>query len=194
MAKGWGNLGLDALDESQMANFGYDTLLTRVFDRMEHIGIGKGGKSGKKFVCKPPAMNRVGTKRTSFSNFAEILNDFNRPERHVMQYLLAELGTSGNLDGKKALIIKGKFKPTQMESILRQYIREYIICQTCKSSNTVMEKIERLYFMLCNDCSSRRTVAPLKAGFSAVVGKRKKLKEKAELVATGAGQAVPLKK
>ena len=39
-----------------------------------------------------------------------------------MQFLFAELGTSGSVDGSRRLIIKGRFVQRQIESVLRSYI------------------------------------------------------------------------
>lgn len=180
----WGNM--EQLDETQMANHTYDNLLVRVFDRMEQQGVGKGSKGTKRIVCKPPTMVRIGTKKSGYQNFGQTCRDFNRSTKHVMQYILHETGTSGNLDITEQLIMRGRFKPAHMENILRDYIKEYVQCATCKSANTTLDKIDRLTFMNCMDCSSRRTVASMQAGFQAVVGKRKKLREKQGV---GAGNA-----
>lgn len=180
----WGNM--EQLNEADMAVHSYDDLLTRVFDRMDQLGVGKGSKGSKRIVCKPPTMVRIGTKKSGYQNFGQTCDDLGRTTKHVMQYILHETGTSGNLDITNQLIMRGRFKPAHMENILRDYIKEYIQCVTCKSANTTLDKIDRLTFMNCLDCSSRRTVASMQAGFQAVVGKRKKLREKQGV---GAGNA-----
>ncbi len=43
---------------------------------------------------------------------------------HVQSFLLAELGTEGNLDGSERLILRGKFLPKTIEGLLRKYIGE----------------------------------------------------------------------
>ena len=45
-----------------------------------------------------------------------------RQPEHVMTFLLAEMGTSGSLDGQQRLVIKGRFAPKNFEGILRRYI------------------------------------------------------------------------
>ena len=39
-----------------------------------------------------------------------------------VSFLLAELGTSGNLDGQQRLIVKGRFLPKAFEGVLRRYV------------------------------------------------------------------------
>lgn len=45
-----------------------------------------------------------------------------RQPDHVMTFLLAEMGTSGSLDGQQRLVVKGRFAPKNFEGILRRYI------------------------------------------------------------------------
>ncbi|KAA3472116.1 eukaryotic translation initiation factor 2 subunit beta-like isoform X1 [Gossypium australe] len=95
-----------------------------------------------------------------------------RQPDHVMAFLLAELGTSGSLDGQQRLVVKGRFAPKNFEGILRRYINEYVICLGCKSPDTILSKENRLFFLRCEKCGSGRSVAPIKAGFVARVGRR----------------------
>lgn len=45
---------------------------------------------------------------------------FFRQPKHLLDFLLAELGTSGSVDGNSQLIIKGRFQPKQIENVLRR--------------------------------------------------------------------------
>ena len=67
---------------------------------------------------------REGTKKTVFTNFMELCKAMNRQLEHVQLFLLAELGTSGNLDGQSRLIVKGRFLPKAFEGVLRRYVNE----------------------------------------------------------------------
>ena len=49
-----------------------------------------------------------------------------RQPEHVMTFLLAEMGTSGSLDGQQRLVVKGRFAPKNFEGIVRRYISKYI--------------------------------------------------------------------
>ena len=44
-----------------------------------------------------------------------------------MTFLLAELGTSGSLDGQQRLVVKGRFAPKNFEGILRRYVSKYLL-------------------------------------------------------------------
>lgn len=44
-----------------------------------------------------------------------------------MTFLLAEMGTSGSLDGQQRLVIKGRFAPKNFEGILRRYVSKFLL-------------------------------------------------------------------
>lgn len=59
--------------------------------RAKNPNMVEGGK--RKFVMKPPQVVRVGTKKTSFVNFTDICKILHRQPKHLLAFLLAELGT-----------------------------------------------------------------------------------------------------
>ena len=69
---------------------------------------------------------REGTKKTVFTNYLELCKAMNRPVEHVQLFLMAELGTSGSLDGQQRLICKGRFQPKAFEGVLRRYANECV--------------------------------------------------------------------
>ncbi|KAG2300846.1 hypothetical protein Bca4012_011598 [Brassica carinata] len=150
----------------------YDELLGRVFNILRENNPELAGDR-RRTVMRPPQVLREGTKKTVFVNFMDLCKTMHRQPDHVMNFLLAELGTSGSLDGQQRLVVKGRFAPKNFEGILRRYITEYVICLGCKSPDTILSKENRLFFLRCEKCGSGRSVAQIKAGFVARVGRRK---------------------
>jgi len=159
-------------------DYTYDELLTRVFDIMKEKNPDMVAGEKRRFVMRPPQVVRIGTKKTSFANFTEICKMLHRQPKHLLAFLLAELGTSGSVDGNNQLIIKGRFQQKQIENVLRRYIKEYVTCHTCHSPNTILQKDTRLFFLQCESCGSRCSVASIKSGFQAVTGKRAAIRAK----------------
>lgn len=95
----------------------------------------------------------------------QICKTLHRQPKHLLDFLLAELGTSGSVDGNSQLIIKGRFQQKQIENVLRRYIKEYVTCHTCRSPDTILQKDTRLFFLQCEACGSRCSVASIKSGF-----------------------------
>jgi len=159
-------------------DYTYDELLARVFNIMREKNPEMVAGEKKKFTMRPPQVVRIGTKKTSFANFSEICKTLHRQPKHVLAFLLAELGTSGSVDGNNQLIIKGRFQQKQMENVLRRYVKEYVTCHTCRSPDTILQKDTRLFFLQCETCGSRCSVASIKSGFQAVTGKRAAIRAK----------------
>lgn len=155
----------------------YDLLLSRFFSLLTEKNPDHATGSAKSYKIPPPQCMREGNKKTIFANIPEICKRMKRSQDHVTAFLFAELGTSGSVDGSLRLVIKGRFQAKQLENVLRKYIIEYVSCKTCRSPDTELSKGEnRLSFVTCNSCGSRRSVAPIKTGFSAQIGKRRKMK------------------
>ncbi|MCJ1259272.1 hypothetical protein MMC24_007108 [Lignoscripta atroalba] len=154
---------------------GYPLLLTRFFTLLHNHHPDLLSSGSRSYKIPPPQCLREGNKKTIFANIAEICKRMKRTDDHVTQFLFAELGTNGSVDGSRRLVIKGRFQQKQIENVLRRYIVEYVTCKTCRSPDTELNKGEnRLYFVTCNSCGSRRSVTAIKTGFSAQVGKRKR--------------------
>jgi len=153
-------------------DYSYGELVERIFSMLleNNPELAK----SKRKPMKPPQVFREGTKKTVWANFPEICKLMNRQSEHVLSYALAELGTNGSIDGNSRLVIKGRFQPKQLETVMRHYISEYVSCRTCRSPDTSLKKENRLYFLQCHSCGSTRSVAAVKQGFVAQVGKRKK--------------------
>uniref|UniRef100_A0A915ELQ0 Eukaryotic translation initiation factor 2 subunit 2 n=1 Tax=Ditylenchus dipsaci TaxID=166011 RepID=A0A915ELQ0_9BILA len=95
---------------SDWPDYSYDELLDMVYDIMREKNPDLAAGKKKTFLMKPPQVARAGSKKTGFSNFAEICRLMKRQPKHVLQFLLAELGTTGSIDGNQCLIVKGRFQ------------------------------------------------------------------------------------
>jgi len=171
MDKGTGIWG-----HNETKTINYTPLLSRFFALLAQKNPDHASTGTRSYKIPPPQCLREGNKKTIFANLPEICKRMKRTDEHVTAYLFAELGTSGSTDGSRRLVIKGRFQQKQIENVLRTYIIEYVTCKTCRSPNTDLSKGEnRLYFITCNSCGSRRSVQAIKTGFSAQVGKRRKM-------------------
>ncbi|XP_074267617.1 eukaryotic translation initiation factor 2 subunit beta-like [Silene latifolia] len=140
----------------------YGELLERIFGV---ISI----KSKMAMRLPVPEVLRQGTKKTVVVNFLDFCKTMHRKPEHLQDYLEAELASNAALDGKLQLVINGRFQVKHIESILRKYANEYVICNGCKSPETVLTKENRLMFVTCENCGSTRTVAAISRGFQAPI-------------------------
>lgn len=149
------------------ADYTYEDMLDRVMNILHAQNPDLIEK--KRRTMKPPQLTRVGTKKTLWVNFQEICTMMQRPPQHVFQYFMAELGTEGSIDGNQRLVIRGKYVPKYIESLLRKYIVSYVTCEMCRSPNTELTRdpATRLNFCKCHDCGSSRSVANISSGYHA---------------------------
>ncbi|CAD7949195.1 unnamed protein product [Amoebophrya sp. A120] len=153
----------------------YEEMLQRVRDTIDAKHSGMGIK--EKYTLTPPEITRVGAKKTGWVNFQKICDNMNRSTEHLSSYVFAELGCDGTMAGEGQFILKGRFYPRNIESLLRKYIREYVMCAMCRSSNTQLSKDQatRLNIITCSNCGASRTCQSIKSGFHAVAkGERRR--------------------
>lgn len=117
----------------------YPLLLTRFFALVNQYNPDILSSGSRSYKIPPPQCLREGNKKTIFANIAEICKRMKRNDEHVTQFLFAELGTSGSVDGNRRLVIKGRFQQKQIENVLRRYIGKPsspLSC-TCEKKGTV---------------------------------------------------------
>ncbi|KAF9460385.1 translation initiation factor [Collybia nuda] len=173
-------VGVDAGTEAWLKSdrdYTYQELLTRFYSSLHAANPSLlSTSSQKRYTIAPPSIHREGNKKSIFANVTDICKKMHRQPEHVIQFLFSEMGTTGSVDGAGRLVIKGRFQQKQVENVLRRYIVEYVTCKTCKSPDTLLTKENRIFFMACESCGSRRSVNAIKSGFQAQVGKRSKNK------------------
>ncbi len=141
--------------------FTYDEMLTRLYAQMEPNSI------SKRVRLQPPKLSLIGSKRTGWSNFESTAEMIKRDPQHVSSFVENELGTTVSHAKEGLLVIKGRFRTNQMESILKKYVERYVKCKTCHSYNTnlVRNQITRLTSQQCDDCRSEWIVENIQKAF-----------------------------
>lgn len=100
---------------------------------------------------------------TVIRNFADICDSVNREPEQVIAYLLRELGTAGNLDGKRAML-KGKATTTLIKERIKEYIDLYVLCRECGRPDTRIVKDGRTSLLECDACGAHRPLRVRKGG------------------------------
>lgn len=159
-------------------DYTYAELINRAFQFLhgKNPALAGGGTQKKRVTLQLPQVAREGTKKTVFMNFGAICKSIHRQQDHLLTYMSAELGTTGNIQDGGRLVIKGRFGAEGIANVLKRYMLEYVVCSSCRSPDTVLmrDANTRLYFVSCESCGAKRSVAPIKQGFMAQVERRKK--------------------
>jgi len=172
---------VEASNQVQTGNQGYEysELLTRFYDKLR--ANNQDLVVRKRHTMKPPQVMKIGTSKVLWANFPEIAALMKRKPDHVQAFFLAELGTTGSIDGSGRFVIKGKYDQKDIERMLRKYISEYVTCHMCRNPNTVISRdpVSRLYFVNCESCGCSRSVAQIQKGFHATArGERRAARNK----------------
>ena len=107
----------------------------------------------------PKGYSVIQGSRTVIKNFGDIASTLNRDPQHVLKYLLRELGTSGNVEGNRA-ILQGKFTHYLINDRISDYVDNFVMCHECNRPDTVIIRDDRIDMLKCMACGAR---APLKS-------------------------------
>ncbi|MBI4214710.1 translation initiation factor IF-2 subunit beta [archaeon] len=95
--------------------------------------------------------------QTIIRNFAEVSQKLRREPKHLVKYIAKELACIADLDGARALL-KGKFKPDQLNSRLKNYVSEYVLCDQCGKPDTTFMMVESIRYKRCEVCGARSPI------------------------------------
>jgi len=140
----------------------YESLLNRLYNFMSYKKPDESSGSNKTGLI--PILTRK-NKITTIENFTTVLksiqrkkvfDDFEKRKAHMVEYLLFELFCQGHVSNEK-LILRGRFQSERITNILLKYVKEYILCKNCKSTNTTINKCKIIhkYYNECDYCSSK---------------------------------------
>jgi len=140
------------LNQVHITNYTLDETLNRAYDELSKIN-----NPSMKIMIEKPLVNFV-NRKTHVSNFGNICHKLNRKMDDVHKYFNDELSISSTIDSTGCLIITGRFKQVDITKIFTDYIKEYVSCKECLSCDTILVKENRILFMHCNKCLSRKAL------------------------------------
>ena len=158
----------ESLDESR--DFPYTHLLSRIFNELNptqsHIAS-----------IPDPDIRLAGSKKSCYVNIIATCRSLKRHPNHLKKFIETELITNSNFNGDGQLMIRGRWRKLHIQSVLKSYVKLYILCEDCKSLNTTIDKNNstRLYELKCNDCCAERTCKRIQKAFKTIANKRQRI-------------------
>lgn len=149
----------------------YEEMLKCAFESMHSANI---GSTASKKLSLPAIGLTKKAKKTIFTNFVEICRILKRDVEHVKQYICTEQNAEASIDGNGGLVISGRLQSTTIEKLINQYVNQFVKCPVCGSTNTELEKRNRLLFILCKQCTAQRSINQIRAGYKFNTKKRSK--------------------
>lgn len=134
-----------------MTDYDYEALLKKA-----KANLPKNIASHERFVI-PDADLFIEGKSTVFRNFGDVADTLRRDAEAIMAYLLREMGTAGNLDGRRA-IFKSRLNPERLSDRLKAYVNTYVLCSECDRPDTRLVREGRVLVLECDACGAHRPV------------------------------------
>ena len=131
-----------------------DFLMDRLFKELES----KVGNK-KKFSMKKPAVEKI-NRKTWITNFMELCSMLNREKSHFQNFIEKELNVESSLNESNMLILDKMFLPEKVYDVVNKYAKKYVVCKEpeCKSGNTEIVKENRIQYLVCHSCKSRKAI------------------------------------
>lgn len=131
------------------------------FDQMveeAYIVLSENNKQRHKLII-PDIKTNIETTRLHFININDILTIIRRTPEHFSSWLSEEIPDKTinwlSSDKNEGLIIHGKFrKDAEISKLVLKYINIFVVCISCKSTNTDMTKTQ----FICNDCGTNKFI------------------------------------
>ena len=115
-------------------------------------------KSNPRIVLPEPVLIKSGHK-TIWKNPNEFLVIFNRSHTDLGNFINAETNATLNWISESVLdgcIFSSKVKKDYIYEVFKKYVNERVICKSCKSLDTILERNQELrkYNFKCNNCNN----------------------------------------
>ncbi len=130
-----------------------DFLVERLFKKLESK------TSKKKAKLERPIVSEI-NRKTYIKNFPAVCKSLNRDEQHFKSFLEKELNIDSSLNEDNILILDSRFRQAQVESAVEKYAKNFVIClePKCSSIDTEIVKENRILFLSCNSCHSKKSI------------------------------------
>ena len=129
----------------------YFALLDRAKEKLPEVA-----ESHDRFTVPEVDVIQEG-KITVVRNFLDITDVLRRDNDHVLQFLLRELGTPGNIEGRR-VVLKSKISPAAIQDKIQTYTDTFVICSECGRPDTKLNKDGRTLILECEACGAHRPV------------------------------------
>lgn len=126
----------------------YDDQLDRAMQETPDVAGG-----GERFEVPDPQLRKDGN-FTVVENFPDIVDRFDREQRHVLKFLQSELGTAAQLDENDKARLTGEFRESRVGDALSAYADAYVICPECGLPDTKLVEENGAMVLRCEACGA----------------------------------------
>lgn len=125
----------------------YTRLLDGLYDTINDNNELFGNKNSN--ISKPDI--KYENRKTFWYNFGKNCSQINRTMDQVKKFVEKEMAVETSINDKSNLILRGKYNFAMIANTYKKYIKNYVVCSTCKSTQTeiVRNSSNRLDYLKC---------------------------------------------
>jgi translation initiation factor 2 subunit 2 len=128
-----------------------DFLIKRLFDKLENV-------ERKRFKLPKIVMQKL-NKKIFIVSFLDLCKTLNRDSHHFKLHLEKELNTTSSITADGNLLFNTIYPQDEIRKHIESYVLKYVICsEQCLSGDTEIIKNDRITFLHCKTCNSRRSI------------------------------------
>lgn len=105
---------------------------------------------------KPNLVNK--DKKSYIPNFIEMAKSVNRTPEELRIFFQQELRMDTSFKEDRCLKIDKIIKIQMVETIYKSFVVDHVMCKTCKSIKTHIEKEKRIKYLICETCGCKKYV------------------------------------
>jgi translation initiation factor 2 subunit 2 len=133
----------------------YEASLTRAIEELPERSTG-----GERLTVPDASVQPDGA-FTRLTNLDQIADTISRETDHVHSFVQRSLGTAGKLEEGVGRY-NGRFSGSDLDSVLGDYMQEYVKCSECGLPDTRLVRENRTPMLRCDACGAFRPVAKRK--------------------------------
>lgn len=128
----------------------YEKLLEEAFSKIKRV------ETTDRFEI-PEVESMIQGNKTLVFNFQQICSVLRRDPEHLAKFLSKELATQVIIE-KERTIFNRKLTKEQIDSKIKSYAKEFVICPECKKPDTELIKEREFMFLHCLACGAKHSV------------------------------------
>ncbi len=146
------------VETNNLINYSTSQLIDRAYTQLKSVV-----SNDKKGFCKPEIKNL--NRKSYIVNFMKFCDSVKRNPDDVKKFIDKDMNattsfiTDNNMDEESSgLKFNNIYKSTIIMTSVTNYMKEYVLCNLCKSGNTEIKKNDRITYLVCMSCKSSRSV------------------------------------
>lgn len=94
-----------------------------------------------------------GSSKTIITNFLTICTELNREPKNIEKFVSSKMNSRTNIENKE-LLIQGDHELVVIQQIIKDYIKDYVLCKNCNNPETVIVNNKIINALSCSACGS----------------------------------------